>query len=109
MKTINEHELENFVDGIDEDGLSIDELNDGIGEDGLSDSEEESTLKIGVVVNCGLLRIRKNPFTTAEVLGEVRKNSEVLVDTDKSTSEFYSVKTKNGLSGFCMNKFIKLS
>lgn len=61
---------------------------------------------IGLVSNCANLRIRKEPDDKAEVLGMISVNTEVMIDEDKSTDEFYKVYTDSGLEGFCMKQFI---
>ena len=44
---------------------------------------------VGVVVNCLDLTIRKSPGNEAEVTGHLSVLTEVLVDMDKSTEDFY--------------------
>mgnify|MGYP001539835519 CR=1 FL=1 len=46
---------------------------------------------VGVVVNCLDLTIRKSPGNEAEVTGHLSVLTEVLVDMDKSTEDFYRV------------------
>ena len=62
----------------------------------------------GVVTDCVKLRVRKQPNTSAEVIQELEVSSEVIIDTNKSTNEFYKVCTAAGLDGYCMKKFITL-
>lgn len=57
-------------------------------------------------VACARLRVRKEPSTESEVLGEVINDETVKIITSKSTSEFYSVITAKGLEGYCMKSFI---
>lgn len=61
---------------------------------------------IGVVTDCLRLNIRKKPDAGAKILGEVEALSEVTVDPDKSTDEWFSVCTEAGIEGFCVKKFI---
>ena len=55
---------------------------------------------VGVVVNCLDLTIRKSPGNEAEVTGHLSVLTEVLVDMDKSTEDFYRVLARNGVAGF---------
>ena len=60
---------------------------------------------VGVVVNCLDLTIRKSPGNEAEVTGHLSVLTEVLVDMDKSTEDFYRVLARNGVAGFCPKKY----
>lgn len=62
----------------------------------------------GVVVNCQRLNVRKGPSTDAEILTTIKASSEVKIDTDTSTDEFYKIHTDAGIEGFCMKKYITL-
>lgn len=59
-------------------------------------------------VACARLRVRKEPSTESEVLGEVVNDETVKIIISKSTSEFYRVITAKGLEGYCMRSFIIL-
>lgn len=62
----------------------------------------------GIVAGCGKLNIRKEPSITADILCEVVLKSELNIDLDNSTDEWYSVCTPAGVEGFCMKKFVAL-
>lgn len=62
----------------------------------------------GIVTDCVKLRVRKQPNTSSDVIHELEVSSEVVVDVNKSTDEFYKVCTAAGLDGYCMKKFITL-
>lgn len=77
----------------------------------ISAPEPEPEVKpdvIGVVVGCERLNIRKEPNTSAKILCEATSKSELVIDPDKSTDEWYSVCTSAGVEGFCMKKFVAL-
>ncbi|RZS94198.1 SH3 domain-containing protein [Cuneatibacter caecimuris] len=61
---------------------------------------------IGLVSNCANLRVRKEPDDKAEVLGTIPVDTEVMIEEDEPSSEFYKVFTASGLEGFCMKQFI---
>lgn len=63
---------------------------------------------VGVVVNCLDLTIRKSPGNEAEVTGHLSVLTEVLVDMDKSTEDFYRVLARNGVAGFCPKKYMAI-
>jgi hypothetical protein len=63
---------------------------------------------VGVVSGCGKLNIRKEPSLSGEVVYEALLKSELVIDLDKSTDEWYSVCAPAGIEGFCMKKFVEL-
>ena len=69
---------------------------------------EEAPTVIGTVVDCVRLRVRESASSNAEVICEIPKDSDVLIDENESTDEFYKVCTESGAEGFCMKKFIAL-
>ena len=69
---------------------------------------EEAPTVIGTVVDCVRLRVRESANSNAEVICEIPKDSDVMIDENKSTDEFYKVCTESGAEGFCMKKFIAL-
>ena len=69
---------------------------------------EEKPRKFGKVNGCTKLNIRKMPNRNAEVLAEIKAGSEVMIDEENSTYEFYKVCTESGIEGYCMKNFIKV-
>ena len=70
-------------------------------------TEEFSTEPlIGVVSDCLRLNIRKEPKIHAEIACVVNLLTELTIDLDRSTGEWYSVRTESGVEGFCMKKFV---
>ena len=64
--------------------------------------------KLGVVVDCMKLRVRKNPNQNSEVITTITNGSEVKIDEAKSTGAFFKVCTASGVEGFCMKKYIRV-
>lgn len=62
----------------------------------------------GIVTDCVKLNVREAPSTDAKVLDTIELLTWVEVDTAASTSEFYKVRTEDGVEGFCMRKYIAL-
>ncbi len=60
----------------------------------------------GTVTNCLSLNLRAEPKTEARILAELTALDKVTVNMDKSTDEFYSVRSSSGVNGYCMRKFI---
>ena len=68
--------------------------------------------KIGVIVDCAKLNVRKKPNTNADVLTTIDKGTEVEIDEKFNNKEFYKISAATTgvkfFSGFCMKKFIEL-
>lgn len=62
----------------------------------------------GIVSGCKKLNIRKKPSKAAEVKTEANANTKLEIDMEKSTDEWYKVRTESGVSGFCMKKFVTI-
>lgn len=69
---------------------------------------EDAKPVIGVVSKCAKLNIRKEPSTSSDVVCEVALNSELMIDLENSTKEWFCVCTAAGSDGFCMKKFVDL-
>lgn len=62
----------------------------------------------GVVVNCLKLNVREEPKTTGKVVTLISALTEVIIDMDASSDDFYKIATADGINGFCMKKYIAL-
>ena len=67
---------------------------------------EESVL--GIVHNCLTLNIREEPEKDAGVVCSISCLTEVMVDENESTDEFYKICTASGIEGYCMKKYISV-
>lgn len=75
----------------------------------VENDEEVLPLKpTGVVSGCEKLYVRKGPDKSTESLCIIDKDTEVEIEMDESTSDFYKVCTASGIEGYCMKKFIAL-
>ena len=63
----------------------------------------------GIVTGCLYLNVRKLPDINADVAVVIDALTQVCVDLDASTEDFYKVRTSDGVEGFCMRKYIALS
>ena len=60
----------------------------------------------GTVSNCAKLNVREKPSLDADIVCVLDVNSEMKVDVDKSTDEWFYVNTAVGIEGYCMRKFV---
>ena len=60
----------------------------------------------GQVVNCAKLNVRANPSAGADVVCVLDAASEIEINVEKSTSEWFNVCTATGVEGYCMRKFV---
>ena len=72
------------------------------------ESQNSEDVKIGFVTNCKKLNIREEPRIDATVVCEVDYLTELTIDENESTEEFYKVFTAAGIEGFCMRNFITI-
>ena len=70
-------------------------------------AEVMKNFTVGVVTDCLKLNVRKEPSDDGEVLDIIDALSEVKVDIDASTKDFFKVNAA-GVEGFCMRKYIAL-
>lgn len=62
---------------------------------------------IGAVNDCLKLNVRKNPNLKAAIVCVIDVGTEVLIEPDESTEEWYKVYVDDK-EGFCMKKYITL-
>lgn len=76
----------------------------------VTDTPEVSTKEpvYGVVIDCSQLNVREKSNKNAKVLCEVKVGSKLVIDEAKSTADWFSVCTENGIEGFCMKRYIKV-
>ena len=67
----------------------------------------EPKSKVGVVVDCDKLRVRKHPSIVADILCVIPKGAAVVITGDIH-ADFYPVCTETGVQGWCMKKYIKV-
>lgn len=72
------------------------------------DEPTQKIIPIGIIYGCAKLNVRKEPKPDAEVVSQLVVGSEVMIDCDTSTDEFYKVCTASGVEGFCMKRFVTI-
>lgn len=62
----------------------------------------------GVVCKCDRLNVRKKPNGDADVICVINKGTNVLINEEKSTKDFYAVEVNPHTSGYCMKKYLAI-
>ena len=62
---------------------------------------------LGIVSGCTKLNIRKEADIESSVLFVIGKDSDVLINLEESTDDWYKVYV-DGRDGFCMKKYVEL-
>ena len=60
----------------------------------------------GVVAHCAKLNVRKSPVVNSEIVCVLDAMSELKIDVNKSTENWYYVCAANGAEGYCMKPYI---
>lgn len=74
---------------------------------GTPEIPEEPAFPHGIVTGCSKLNVRAEPDLNAKVVCVIAKDSDVLIDLEESTDEWYAVYVGEE-EGFCMKKFITI-
>lgn len=92
-----------------EDTISVKEVIDAATKVEEVENVEETVVAgdtFGIVTDCKKLNIRTKPDKVATVACVADEGTTLQIDIDKSTLEWYSVRTASGVEGFCMKKFV---
>ena len=68
----------------------------------------ESAKIFGNVFDCTKLNIRSEPSLDGEIICTVPVSTEVEIDSEKSTNDWFYIYTDTGIEGFCMKKYIRV-
>ena len=60
------------------------------------------------VANCLRLHIHTEPDLNSEIVCKVRYLTEVMIDPDNSTKDFYKIYTAMGTEGFCQKDLLTI-
>lgn len=60
------------------------------------------------IVNCLRLHIHSEPNLDSEIVCKVRYLTEVAIDLDNSTEEFYKICIATGAEGFCQKDLVNV-
>lgn len=107
---IDEEDFE-VVTNADEDVVAdIPEVSEEV-EEAEDDESEPVTTNIdviGVVSGCQSLNVRNQPKLGSEVVSILHLGSDVIIDEEQSTDDFYKVCTPAGGEGYCMRQYITI-
>ena len=73
--------------------------------------EKESEAKkeiAGIVTNCVRLNVRKEPDFDADILCTIDVSTNIIIDEEESTDEFYKICTSAGIEGYCVKTYITI-
>ena len=71
-------------------------------------NDKKGTSIMNAVVNCLRLHVHVEPSIDSEVVCKLRYLTEVMIDTDNSTDEFYKICTAMGAEGFCQKDLLTI-
>lgn len=77
----------------------------------ISEEVEQLESYVKGIVRSKRLALRTSPDTSsnANIISELNEKSDIMVNIDKSTDEFYMVVTSSQIEGYCMKKFIDIA
>lgn len=73
------------------------------------DPVAEPARMMGVVSGCARLNVRKAPKPRAEVICEIDCGTEIEIDEENSTVDFYKIFTASGIEGYCIKTYVTVS
>lgn len=79
-----------------------------VGQDFVGETKNQKQTMIGIIVDCLCLALRNDPSINSAIIKTIDAGSEVTIHNSKSTNDFYSVVTDDGISGFCKKSFVKI-
>lgn len=103
-ETVEEQVVEAVEENTEEDvEATVEETKEEV----VEEAADDEILGIGVVTDCLILNVRKQPSKDAEVLKTIDALTEVIIL--KEVGDFYEVALKTGESGYCMKKYIAIN
>lgn len=73
-----------------------------------TDGRPNISSKNGIVIGCKSLLIREKPDKNAGIVTVISAGSEVTINKEHSTDQFYKVRNNAGIEGFCMRRYIRI-
>ena len=86
---------------------SVNQVDDPVTTPVVPELPEEDDFRDGIVTGCSKLNVRAEPNLDADVILVIEKDSEVVIDLEESTDEWYRVYVGEE-EGFCMKKYITI-
>lgn len=63
---------------------------------------------IGIVTDCIKLNVRKEPNTDAEIVCTIDASTDLVINENESTEDFYKICTVAGIEGYCVKRYITI-
>ena len=104
-KQYNESETINAINDVCENVETIEPVSES-NETVEEESQEEPIY--GKVTGCERLNVRSESTKDSDVICVIDSGTEVLVDLDDSTVDWYKVYLEDGIEGFCLAEFIRI-
>lgn len=80
-----------------------------IAKETVPEKEPEAKKEIeGIVTNCLRLNVRKEPYFDADILCTIDASTNLIIDEEESTDEFYKICTSAGIEGYCVKTYITI-
>lgn len=84
-------------------------IREPIAKETVPEKEPEAKKKIaGIVTNCVRLNVRKEPDFDADILCTIDVSTNLIIDEEESTDEFYKICTSAGIEGYCVKTYITI-
>lgn len=74
----------------------------------MNSTHENADCSLGIVTDCRLLNVRKEANADSPIICVIPALSELMIDVDESTSDFYKVCTAAGVEGYCVRKYVAI-
>lgn len=71
-------------------------------------SVSEPVVKTGKVINCEMVNVRSKAAPDAPISSIIQVDEEVEVFEERSTKDYYAVKTDHGIEGFIKKDFVEV-
>jgi uncharacterized protein YgiM (DUF1202 family) len=65
--------------------------------------------KVGIVTDCTRLNVRQEPKANAKIVIVVDATTDLTIFEEKSTEDFYKIRTVDGVEGYCMKRFVTIN
>lgn len=103
-KVVN-NKSEEIQNGVQDVEVKIEEIVNETIEEVVEENRKDI---LGIVVDCDKLNVRKEPSINADIVCMIDASTNLIVDYESSTDEFYKICTYAGIEGYCMKKFVKI-
>lgn len=97
-----------MIEEIEEDVVDETPVVEEVEDEVVDEPVDDKPIIRGVVVDCSRLNVRETPALDGVILTQIARSTEVIIEEDESTDEFYKVCLATGLEGYCVKQFVKM-